>query len=327
MKAILFVALFAICLIVANRDIGMFADAENYSEYFYSAASGSTINAEPSFILIAKFVDFFGLELSALFLIYALLGVFLKGAFFILKMPDHLHISLLYFTGYFVTHDLVQIRIGAALGLALWAVFLLGEKKLWLSALLWVFAFTLHFSTLLLACVSIILYFAEDTGSTLFNVGRIAFVNLVLATLLLLASIIFDSSFSSLIASAFSEMEFIPTRYTENYFVSDEVIGFSKIFYSFSLAFVALYALRRGMIVGFAYQHAAVSLTFAALLLIAMKDLPVIGSRLADIFLFFAPLMVMGIYKKNRVLGRFIFLSILAAQLINLIFFSILIYQ
>lgn len=327
MKAILFLALFALCLVVANRDTSMFADAENYYEYFSAAASGNEINAEPSFILIAKFVDSVDLDLNALFLIYALLGVFLKGAFFILKMPKHLHISLLYFTGYFVTHDLVQIRIGAALGLALWAVFLLGEKKPWASALLWVLAFALHFSTLLLAFVSIFLYFTEKVGSTLFNARRIALMNLVLATLLLLASILSDASFSSLVVSTFSEVTLIPERYSENYFVSDEVIGFSKISYSFSLAIVAFYTLHHRMLVGFAYRHAAVSLTFAVLLLVAMKDLPVIGARLADTFLFFAPLMVLGVYQKHRLFGEFLFVSILIAQLINLFFFSTVIYQ
>ena len=322
MILLLFLALFSACLILANRDTGMFADAENYSEYFSAVVSGHEVNAEPSFVFIANLVDSAHLDVRGLFFVYLLLGLFLKGSFFLLKMPKHLHISLIYFTGYFVVHDLVQIRIGAALGVALWAVFLLGERKLWASVFLWVIAFALHFSTLLLAIISIFLYFVEINRAGLLIVRRIAFVNMVIVITLLLGVVLLNVSLVSLFASFLGDLTLIPKRYLENYLDSSEVVGFQKIIYSFTLAIVAVYALNRRMLASFVARHAAVCLTFSALILIAFNDMPVIGARLADVLMFFAPLMVFGIYREKRVFGIVLLSWMLFVQLINLFFFS-----
>lgn len=322
MISLLFLVLFSACLLLANRDTGMFADAENYSEYFNAVISGHEVNAEPSFVFIANLVNFAHLDVRGLFFIYLLLGLFLKGAFFLLKMPRHLHISLIYFTGYFIVHDLVQIRIGAALGVALWAVFLLGERKLWASILLWMVAFTLHYSTLLLAILSISLYVIESNRAGLLIVHRIALANMAVVTTLLFGVLLWDISLISLLTSLLSESTLIPKRYTENYIDSSEVIGFQKIIYSFALAITATYALNRRMLVSFVARHAAVSLTFAVLILTVFKDMPVIGSRLADMLLFFAPLMVFGIYRVKRVFGIVLLSWMLFVQLVNLFFFS-----
>ncbi len=319
---LLLVSLFSVCLILASRDTGMFADAENYAEYFNAVGLGHEVNAEPSFVFIADFVNSADLDVRGLFFIYLLLGLFLKGSFFILKMPEHLHISLLYFTGYFVVHDLVQIRIGAALGVALWAVFLLGERKLWASLLLWFVAFTLHFSTLLLALLSLFLYVIENNRGGISLVRYIALANMIVAITLFFGVYLGNLSFISLLTTLLSDATLIPQRYIENYIDSGEVIGFEKIIYSFTLGITALYALNKGMLVSFMARHAAISITFAVLILVAFKDMPVIGSRFADTLLFFAPLMVFDLYKKNRMLGQILFLWMLFVQVVNLIFFS-----
>lgn len=319
---LLLFALFAGCLILANRDASMFADAENYSEYFDAVGLGHEINAEPSFVFIADFVNSINLDVAGLFFIYLLLSLFLKGAFFILKMPNHLHISLLYFTSYFIVHDLVQIRIGAALGVALWAVFLLGEKKLWASLFLWLFAFSLHFSSLLLAILSILLYVAENNKVSLSFVRYIASINMIIGTTLLLGAYFWNLSFILLLTNLLSDTSVIPQRYIENYIDSGGVVGFEKIIYSFTLGISAVYALYKRMLAGFMATHAAVSMTFAFLILVAFKDMPVIGSRFADILLFFTPFLVFGVYRENKMLGQILFLWILFVQSINLIFFS-----
>lgn len=322
MKSLLFLVLFAACLILANRDTGMFADAENYSEYFNAIVSGYNVNAEPSFIFIANLINSVNLDVRGLFFVYLLLGVFLKGSYFILKMPRHLHIALLYFTNYFIVHDLVQIRIGAALGVALWAVYLLGERKILASLLLWIVAFSLHFSTLLLAIISLLLYIIESNKRKLLIFSWVSLSIISMTTILLLGFFLGGISFNSLFASLFSEISLIPQRYVENYIESEDVIGFSKIIYSFILSTVAFYALNKRMLVSFVARHAAVSLTFASFILVSFKNMPVIGSRLADTLLFFAPLMVFGIYKKNKILGISVYLWMLLVQTVNLFFFS-----
>lgn len=68
---------------------------------------------------------------------YLALGFFLKCLYFFLKMPGRFYLSLIYLTSYFVVHDLVQIRVGAALGLALWAVHYLGARNTLIASVLW----------------------------------------------------------------------------------------------------------------------------------------------------------------------------------------------
>jgi len=69
-------------------------------------------------------------------------------------------------------------------------------------------------------------------------------------------------------------------------------------------------------------RHAALSLIGASLLLIAFKDIPVIGARLADTLLFFAPFMLFGLHATKPVLGRVVFFSMLTIQVVNLAFIS-----
>lgn len=326
MIKLLFLMLIPACLMLANRDTGMFADADNYVEYFSAAVSDEVVNAEPSFVFIAKLINLTGSDVRGLFFVYLFLGFFLKSAFFLLKMPGHLKISLIYFTSYFVVHDLVQIRIGAALGVALWAVFLLDRRKLWASIFLWMISFALHFSTLLLALISISLYLLRDNKVVVFGTYRITFASVVFAVLLLFWYFLWGTSLASVITGFFSDFALIPKRYSENYIYSSEVVGVGKMLYSFMLAVVAVYALRKKIFVDFISRHAAVCLALSFFVLVAFNDMPVIASRLADTLLFFAPLMIFGIYRARPVFGAVLLSSMLIVQTTNLFLFSKIIF-
>jgi hypothetical protein len=320
MKFVIFLVLIALCFVFAGRNPALFSDAENYAEYIELINYGVNVNAEPSFYLIVRWVGSLGLY--GVFFVYLVLGFLLKSTYFLLKMPGGSHLILLYLTNYFVIHDLVQIRVGAALGLTLWAIHNLGKRNIFIALFLLMSAFFLHFSLAVLAFFSIIVFAVDNKiikGLTIFHLGcAFLFVSCILIPLVFL----FELSFLGILSNTFDLSEIIPERYLQNYLVSGDLIGISKILYSFVLAVIAMYALYQGLLLTFVARYSAVSLIFALFVLIVFWDISVIGTRIADTFLFFAPLMIFGLYATKPILGRATFFFLLTIHIINLAFFS-----
>lgn len=320
MKFIVLLGLIALCFVLAGRDPALFADGENYAEYVELVLSGVDVHAEPSFHLIVEQIGELGLY--GVFLIYLVFGFFLKGVYFLFKMPGNFHLILIYLTSYFVIHDMVQIRVGAALGLALWAVHHLGERNIFIALALLIASFFIHFSVAILAIFSIFIY-AVDSGKIKgLTVVWLGYALLLMSCVLLVLVFLFNFSFLDILANLLDQYDILPKRYVDNYLELDDLIGVSKIAYIFVLAFIALYALRQGLLLTFVARHAALSLIFASLILIAFRNIPVIGARIADTFIFFAPLMLFGLYFTKPIFGRVVFFSMLTVQVVNLAFFS-----
>ncbi|QWD25387.1 hypothetical protein G6686_01695 [Polynucleobacter paneuropaeus] len=314
--------LLGFCFLLANRDITMFYDAENYADYYHAVIIGNPVNAESSFIFISQVVDFLGLGLSGLFFAYAFFGFFLKIAFYVFKLPKYIHLILLYLSSYFVVHDLVQIRIGAALGISLWAIYFIGKNNILRATTLFIIAVGIHLSALILCFFSIFFFLInkiKERNKIFYSLSLIIFL---LSIIILLSNVLFGFSLKSLIVSVSDYTDWIPLRYKENYFDSDVKIGFGKVLYSLALGVIALIYLKHRYCQNFLSTYSAVSVVFAFLILVTMADFPVIGARIADTFLFLSPLMVYGVYLINKISGRILFFSMLTIQLINILYFS-----
>lgn len=320
MKIIIFLSLIALCFILAGRDPSIFADGDNYAEYVELVQAGIDVHAEPSFHLIARLVGALGLY--GVFFIYLIMGFFLKGIYFLLKMPANFHIILIYLTNYFVIHDLVQIRVGAALGLALWSVHYFGERKIWIASLLMLTSFFLHFSIAILAVFTFLIYAVDNGKIRGMSLVRLGYALLLVSFVLFVGFFLLEFSFLAILLNLLDHYELLPKRYVENYFELGEFIGLFKIIYSFILGSIAIYSLHRGLLLTFIARHAALSLIGACLFLIAFRHIPVVGARIADTLLFFAPLMLFGLYTTKPVLGRVVFFSMLTIQVVNLVFIS-----
>lgn len=320
MKFVVLLGLFALCFVLASRDPALFADGDNYAEYVELVLAGVDVHAEPSFHLIVNMIGELGLY--GVFLLYLVLGFFLKSSYFLLKMPRGFHLILIYLTSYFVLHDLVQIRVGSALGLALWAVHFLGERKLIIAALLLSASFLLHFSVAIVAIFSIFIYAVDNGKIKGLNMVRLGYASLLASYVLCALVFLLNVSFLEIASNLMDHYELLPKRYVDNYLDLDELIGISKIVYVFALASVALYSLHKGLLLTFVARHAALSLIVASLILIAFRNMPVIGARVADTFIFFAPLMLFGLYATKPIFGRVVFCSMLTIQVVNLAFFS-----
>lgn len=326
MKPIVYLILLVLCLALANRDPALFADGENYAEYVDLVLAGADVNAEPSFRWIVGLVDTLGLGLGGIFFVYLILGYFLKGLYFFVKMPGLGWVSLIYFSSYFVLHDLVQIRVGAALGLGLWAVHYLGERRHALAAVLWFAAFLLHYSAAVLAVLSFFIY-AVDSGKVRgLGTVQLSHAMLLMTALLFVWVFLLGSPFSEILRVLLDRYALLPKRYVENYLEPGDVIGLGKMAYVLVLAAVAAYALHRQLLGNFLARHAALCMIAASAVVLAFTDMPVIGARVADMLLFFSPLMVAGLYLSQPAWGQILLFSMVSIQIINLAFFSMVIF-
>lgn len=125
--------IFIICgliliLIAGLRDKGLDNDYFIYRGYWMTNNLQDTV--ENSFIIIRNFLrNNIGLKFQSLLIFYAIIGVSLK-LLAIRKLSPLIWGSLLiYFSHYFMLHEFTQIRIGAATGFLLIALWYLADKK------------------------------------------------------------------------------------------------------------------------------------------------------------------------------------------------------
>lgn len=117
---------FLLTVLAGFRGRGVSRDYENYLESIDIIKAGGDIIefSEPGFKIITNFSSFFSESYILVFIIYALLGVFFKYLA-ILKISglrfSYLAI-LIYYSNFYLFHEMTQIRIGVASGLFLLAI-------------------------------------------------------------------------------------------------------------------------------------------------------------------------------------------------------------
>lgn len=154
-KAMLRQWLYILCGIILFLTAGLrpensVPDYSTYLNMYAGVQNGGVILSivEPSFSAISVLVGYiFGHPLF-LFLIYAALGVWLK-MMAIKDLSEWWFLSLLlYFSTFFILHEMVQIRAGAATGLILMSIKPIYERKLLLFLLIIILAILFHYSAI-----------------------------------------------------------------------------------------------------------------------------------------------------------------------------------
>src|SRR5450759_2770288 len=89
-------------------------DYKGYAAFYEKAALMSTIRIEPTFLLVSFLVKHLFNNVIFLFIIYALLGVYLK--FYAIKNLTEFWLLavLIYFSNFYILHEMTQIRVGIA---------------------------------------------------------------------------------------------------------------------------------------------------------------------------------------------------------------------
>lgn len=147
-KSILFVFLgFILVIIAAFRGPGLDRDYLNYVGMFNDY---ETENLEPAFFLISKFIHSIGGTPILLFAFFATIGVALK-MFAIKQLTELYFFSLIiYFTNFYMLHEMTQIRVGVACGFLLLCIRPIYKRNFKIFFLYAMLGISFHFTALLI---------------------------------------------------------------------------------------------------------------------------------------------------------------------------------
>lgn len=136
-------------LLSGLRNGSQLPDYNSYLILYDDIKTGEAI-VEPSFLYISKFVYFIFDDVLFLFIIYAVIGVFLK--FRAIKQLTNLWLlsMAVYVSNFFILHEMIQIRAGVAAGFLLLCIKPIYERNLKKFLLFALFAIFFHISSLVI---------------------------------------------------------------------------------------------------------------------------------------------------------------------------------
>lgn len=147
----LFFLFFIGLVLIVNAGIrppGIDLDYYNYYNVF-TYGSSSLSRFEPAFFFIVSIAKFFSSDVVGLFLLYALIAIFIKF-YAIKKLTKLWYLSLIvYFCHYYILHEMTQIRAGLASGILLFSTQYLVDrnfKKYFIGVF---FATMFHYSSII----------------------------------------------------------------------------------------------------------------------------------------------------------------------------------
>ena len=131
------------------RPVGFDRDSKNYESFFLHPDSGlSEISVEPLFLALCKILYFFYPDVQLLLFFFACFGVIIKF-WAIRKITPLFFLPLvIYFSNFFLLHEVTQIRAGIVSGLFLLSLPQMAEGKKILPFCLIAFGALFHFSAL-----------------------------------------------------------------------------------------------------------------------------------------------------------------------------------
>lgn len=313
---------FLISFFVANRPPESFFDTNNYIEMATSAANGFEVNAEPSFAFLSNVSFIFGTGAVGLLFAYAVLGIVPKLILIIRRLPYQYLALLLYLSGNFILQEMVQIRVGAALGLLWLSMYLFSDGRIFWSISLSIFAMFLHYSAFIVFAFAIVMIFLYLNKFLM--LGRLGNDKLILAIFMIVVSYLIGLAALNLTSSESLIYDYLPNRYADGYLVSSsDSYGIGRIIYVVFISTLGIFSCALGWLPRqFPYLFAALSAYISLIFMCLFQSQPVVGSRLADMFLSFLPILIVGIIKSKPRIGWPVFLTVLFAQAINILFYA-----
>ncbi len=153
-KIIIFIAICGIMILVpAFKDVHDTPDAINYEEMFYGTNAITGLLTEPSFLIISGILRSLGFTVSALFTVYAIIAINIRGRF-IYRMSPLPILTLFIFISYlYILHDLIQIRAGAALAFGIGALYYYSNGRKRMALAMIGIATMFHYSAILLCLI------------------------------------------------------------------------------------------------------------------------------------------------------------------------------
>lgn len=126
------ILIFSILLILLStfRPVDWGADTSSYISMYNEIINGAIVDVELFFTLISLFVDKFFNNVVFVFFIFAFLSITVKCRA-ILSLSSYPIISwLIYFSCWFMLHDMYQIRVGASIAFFYLSILFIKQKKI-----------------------------------------------------------------------------------------------------------------------------------------------------------------------------------------------------
>ena len=145
---------FVLIMLSGFRPVGFDPDSEVYETTFQNAGTAYEENlVEYSFNAISAFLRPLSQHVQIVFLFYALLAIPLKFLAIQKSLPWLFLPLVVYFCGFYLLHDTIQMRASIASGLFLLSIKPLSEGRRWYVFLLIMVALIFHYSAMLLLIV------------------------------------------------------------------------------------------------------------------------------------------------------------------------------
>jgi hypothetical protein len=123
------VSLFLLILIAAFRPPTCCADYSTYVDYYRNISDIPVTFLEPTYFIIAYFSKLVFNGPLGIFIVYAIIGVSIKG-YALTKLTKYYVVSLLlYFGSFYLLHEMTQIRVGVASGILLLSIPSIVDRK------------------------------------------------------------------------------------------------------------------------------------------------------------------------------------------------------
>lgn len=182
---IFLIFLFLLSLFAGLRSEESSTDYSEYVKIFNNISSNKLLfydqkmMVEPTFYTIASLLRTQEISIVFLFLIYASLALFLKGKT-ILRDSKYIFCSLIiYYSNFFLLHEMTQIRAGVATGFFLLSIPSIESKKFKSFLLYMLFAILFHIS----AVLYLPLFFLKDKSLNKKNYSLLLLIAIIISVL------------------------------------------------------------------------------------------------------------------------------------------------
>ena len=280
-------------------------DYLGYLEYYHDSISGIFWNIEPSFIIIAKFINSASLDPRWLFAIYDFFGLLVLMIAISRIEKDRLTVLMFFFSGHFLLWPMTQIRVGLAGSIFLYSLVFLSQSKRFKYNLCATLAVFFHY-------LSFVLYVLTPINDKILSLWRISIIILV-------GLFIYLSGFNMAIISSFVPVELIALKllsYEEQKSLNDNI--FNSLLIARLIFLIIMYSLQNQLKNKSPYFIILLKVYIAAIFIHIAFGASPLSSRVSELLLIVEPILL----TISSRLIKDLFLSRIAVYIISFLYLS-----
>lgn len=314
-----FLFLLVVTLFIPFRFFSTILDTASYIEFINEINAGLDVDVESSFLYISKLSYFLRLDYYGVFLVYAIIGFFLK-ILLIRRISSFPLISLaIYFSHYFVLNELIQIRVGAALTFATLAIWYLAKEKTWFFTFFAIISIWFHNSLFFLFIVVILFCLSRlaiKSNPKIIGLFMIVFQLVTLSLMIIDFDLIKLFADLSLSEVSSGKIAAYITQYEADFFR----FSYLKFLFFTFVSTPGVYLILKGEVDSLFIRYCILLNITSSIIYGICFNYSTLAVRLSDIFMFFNIFTVPYYIEKFKYAGYFVAGVIILVYIVNLTF-------